>query len=204
MAQKLISINRYIGLNSKHVFSYISEEYAILKQLRQLKKLKTALTQKNTKKPKYRQGFSSNYHNFKHDNGKYSTAEKLFKKLLDKHNVKYVHEYRVKLKDFIGKTHNYYIDFYIPEVKLAIEINPLFHYTYESVKIRDKLKARLLKRRMHIKTIDIKAYIRVKQKNRIKRLITTIDNTKALNLIQKIKRMKPNKETLIYWISVKR
>jgi very-short-patch-repair endonuclease len=104
-------------------------------------------------------GFSANCHNYNRNKNVYSEAENQFKELLEQHNIKdYLHEFKVKVRDIRGKIRTYHIDFYFPSLKLAIEINPMFHYTFKTVVTRDKLRALLLKKNYHINTIDIKVH----------------------------------------------
>jgi hypothetical protein len=143
-------------------------------------------------------GFSANYHNYLKDKSSYSIAERQFKELLEHCGLNdFIHEFKVKVRDFKGTNHTYHMDFYFPLFKIAIEINPLFHYTYNSVAMRDKLRAKLLKRKAHIETIDIKVY----QKVRKGKLETFIDYEKAFKIIQIIlNKRKVHRETLLNFI----
>ena len=190
-----IQINRYKGIDNDKI-TIVSEEIATLKLLSKLDKLKEQITQQNRQKPNYRKGFSSNYHNFNRLENSYSIAESLFRQLLNEHCLNdFIHEFPIKLHDSLMHTHNYHIDFYFPALKLAIEINPAFHYTYQTVAIRDIIKTNLLKRKAHVKTLDVKVIHKVKKG----KLLTMLDIKTANKTIRQIKQLmqKPANRELI-------
>jgi hypothetical protein len=88
------------------------------------------------------------------------------------------------------------LDFFIPEIKLAIEISPNFHHSYETVAIRDKLRASLLKRKNNITTIEVKVCFRTK-----KGVIETYLDKKSVDYaIKEIKTAKKSQESLNYYL----
>lgn len=175
-------------------------ELVLLRDLKRLdteKKLKTKLNRLNKENGKYRKGFSSNFHNFERDNNTYSKAEDLFKDLLLEHNLsEFIHEHKVKVKDINDRTHTYHLDFYFYNLKVCIEVNPIFHETYRVVKIRDNLREYLLKRKMHIKTFKL----RVLHKCKKGKLLTRIDKRQSKRIIKKLKSLKVSKETLTFYL----
>lgn len=174
------------------------DEIELTKQCRLNEIEKNNITAFNKSIGKKIKGFSTNYHNHERDKKNYSIAEKQFKELLLNHGLTdFIHEHKIKVKDVKGIVHTYHIDFYFPLFRLAIEINPTFHYSYNVVAIRDKLRAKLLKRKLHIETIDIKVYFRTRKG----KLETFIDYNKAFSVIEKIlRKRKIHKETLAYYI----
>jgi very-short-patch-repair endonuclease len=194
-----IQINRYKGLTGDKAI-IVSEEIATLKMLNQLDKEKTRITKWNKSHHVNIKGFSSNFHNYNRSNNNYSIAECLFKDQLELNNIKFLHEFQIKVKDALFNSHSYHLDFFIPEIKLAIEISPLFHFTYQTVAIRDKLRTALLKRKCGIKTMVVKVHFRT-VKGKTETYLNIEDTKKALATIKKLKRLKPHKETLNAYIS---
>jgi len=190
-----ITIQKYRCLDN-NVHAHIIEELKTLQELRALNIEKENITAWNKSHHINIKGFSANFHNFKRTSDSYSIAESLFRDTLELNNISYLHEFQIKAKDALLNSHSYHLDFYIPEIKLAIEISPLFHFTYKTVAIRDKLRTSLLARKHNIKTIVIKVHFRTK-KGRVETYLNVNDVEKAIKLIKKLKQKKPNKETLL-------
>jgi hypothetical protein len=191
-----IEINRYIGIDNTKI-SIVSEEIQTLKHLSRLDKEKMALTAYNKRNHINIKGFSANFHNWNRNKDNYSIAENLFREQLELNDLTdYLHEYAIQVKDALLKSHNYHLDFYFPSIKLAIEISPLFHFKYETVAVRDKIRTALLKRKHGIKTIVIKVHFRTINK-RIETYLNIEDTKQAIKEIKKLKRKKPHKETLL-------
>jgi len=189
-----IQISRYKGIDNSKV-SIVHTEIQTLKHLKALDIEKLNITAFNKKNHVNVKGFSANYHNYARTNNNYSIAEKLFQEQLELNGItSYLHEFKIQVKDALFNSHCYHLDFYIPEIKLAIEISPLFHFTYKTVAIRDKLRESLLKRKHGIKTIVIKVHFRVK-KGHTETYLNSKDIEIAINLIKKLREI-PHKETL--------
>jgi 5'(3')-deoxyribonucleotidase len=173
------------------------EEIKLTQQLRLKEIEKCNITRYNKLIGKKIKGFSANAHNYNRDGNVYSIAEMQFKELLESYGINFIHEYQVKVKDIKNNVHSYHLDFYIPELRLAIEVNPLFHYTYETVAIRDNLRSRLLKRKADITTWDLKVYFKT-----VKGVTQTfIDYEKAFKIIEQIlKAKKVHKGLLINYL----
>lgn len=108
----------------------------------------------------------------------------------------FIHEFPIKVKDSLGTWHIYHLDFYFPAFKLAIEINPAFHYTYETVAIRDTIRNKLLSRKAHIKTLNVDLVFKTKKKIQY----TSLEQKSVKKALKTLKRMstkKPHKETLL-------
>jgi len=193
-----IQVNRYKGIDSSKI-TIVNEEIATLKLLNELNIQKENITKYNKDNNIKVKGFSANFHNFERSNNNYSTAENLFKEQLELNNIAFLHEFQIKIRDALFNSHTYHLDFYIPEIKLAIEISPLFHFTYQTVAIRDKLRESLLKRKHGIKTIIIKVHFRT-IKGHTETYLNTVDTKKALATIKQLKRKKPNKETMLAYL----
>src|SRR5208282_962406 len=116
----------------------------------------------------------------------YSLAERIFKDILSHSGLNdCIHEHKIRVKDAIGKVHNYHIDFYFPNQRIAIEINPDFHYDYEPVVVSDKLRTQILKR-YGITVIGIHVNIRQLPHSQL----TTLDKSdvkSTLSLLRKLK-----------------
>lgn len=197
-----IQLNRYQGLDSSKVL-IVSEEVATLKMLEELNLEKERITAYNKLNHVDIKGFSANFHNFNRSRESYSIAESLFRDQLEGNQIKdFLHEHAVSVKDSLGKTHLYHLDFFIPSIKTAIEISPLFHYTYQTVAIRDKLRTSLLKRKHHINTLVIKVHFRTRR-GRLETYLNPNDVKTVLRTVRKQLRGKPSKETILYW-SVKK
>jgi len=98
---------------------------------------------------------------------------------------KVFHELPIKLKDDKNKTHFYHLDFYDLATNTNIEISPKFHETYKKVKDSDNLRSHLLKSKLGIKTLEIKAN-NIKDKTlekQIKKTIRIIKKSKPNNRI---------------------
>lgn len=190
--QALKQIN-YLGLDNK-VHAHIIEELNTLKELRQLNIEKENITKFNKANHINIKGFSSNFHNFKRNSDNYSIAESLFRDVLELNNISFLHEFQIKIRDILLNSHSYHLDFFIPEIKLAVEISPLFHFTYKTVAIRDKLRTSLLLKH-GIKTLVIKVHFRTR-KGRIETYLNVKDVETTIKQIKKLKRI-PNKETLL-------
>lgn len=193
-----LELNSYRGLDNSKV-KIISEELETLKTLQQLEFIASEKTKRNKQLGTIRKGFSANAHNYSRDAKIFSIAEELFKEVLESEGFKnYVHELKIIVKDTVLNSHIYHIDFYFPSLKLAIEINPLFHYTYQNVLIRDQLRSKLLARKHGIKTLDVK----VLHKTVKGKFLTQLEpkSTKlAINYLKKHSD-KINKQTLSYWV----
>lgn len=145
-------------------------------------------------KPKNVKGFyaCSKNHNQKRNNKIYSIPELVFKKIIDKHKVNFIHEHRIKAKN--SKLHIYHLDFFIYDKRIDIEINPSYHDSYSVVRVRDKLKKHLLKEHYHIKTVTVTVnYKRVNGK--LKPVLKGY--RKALNII---KNAPLSCETLLHYL----
>jgi very-short-patch-repair endonuclease len=188
-----ITINRYKCLDNK-VHAHIIEELKTLQELRELNIEKENITKFNKANHINVKGFSANFHNFKRTSDNFSIAEALFRDVLELNNINFLHEFQIKVKDILLRIHSYHLDFFIPEIKLAVEISPLFHFTYKTVAIRDKLRESLLLKH-GIKTHVVKVHFRT-VKGRTETYLNVKDVEKALKLIKKLKQ-KPNKETLL-------
>ena len=146
-------------------------------------------------------GFSANSHNYGRTKNVYSLAENIFKdKLLNSGLSKehWIHEYPIQVKDVSGKSHTYHIDFYFPKQRLAVEINPMFHYNYAPVALRDQLRAKILSR-YGIKTLDIKVNIRQLPHSQITSL-DKADVVRAIKLLRSLKNQ-PNSGVLDHYIT---
>jgi very-short-patch-repair endonuclease len=122
-----------------------------------------------------------NSHNQQHDKNVYSIAEEKFRKILVKHKIEFLHEFKIKCKNL--KNHTYYIDFFIPKQRVAIEINPKFHNTLNTVKYTDVLREKLLLNH-GIKTITINVYYH-KQHGKIEPYLNETDIKKVLKILRK-------------------
>ena len=133
-----------------------------------------------------RKGFSANSHNYKRSHTDYSLAERIFKDtLLHKKLTDWIHEHNIKVKDSLGKIHNYHLDFYFPNQRIAIEINPDFHYDYEPVVVCDKLRSQVLSR-YGITVIGIHVNIRQLPHSQI----TTLDKSDVKNTLSLLRKLK--------------
>ena len=194
-----IQLNRYKGLDNSKVL-IVSEEIATLKLLEKLNLEKENITKFNKANHIKIKGFSANFHNFNRSENSYSIAEDLFRRVLEDHNINsYLHEYQIKVKDVIGKNHTYHLDFYLPSIKLAIEISPLFHFTYETVAIRDQLRTSLLKRKVGIETQVVKVHFRT-VKSKTETYLNPKDVNQIISIIKRKLRNKPHKETLARYL----
>jgi len=192
-----IQINRYKGIDNSKV-SIVHSEIATLKTLVLLNKEKERITAYNKLNHVAIKGFSANFHNYKRSENNFSIAENLFREQLELNGItNWLHEHKVQIKDALNQTHTYHLDFFIPEIKLAIEISPLFHFTYETVAIRDKLRESLLKRKLGINTIVVKVHFRTRKGN-IETFINNADTVKAIKAIKKLSK-KSNPETLTFY-----
>jgi hypothetical protein len=191
-----MQINRYKGIDESRI-SIVHEELRTLKQLKALDKEKQNITAFNKAHHVNIKGFSSNFHNYNRSSDNYSIAENLFREILELNNISFIHEHKIQIRDALLNAHNYHLDFFIPDIKLAIEISPLFHFTYETVAIRDKLRESLLLRKQGIKTLVIKVHFRTRKKI-IETYLNSSDTDKAIKTIKQLKR-KPHKETLLYY-----
>jgi hypothetical protein len=173
---------------------FINTELKLLSEIQQLNIEKQNITELNKHKL-HKKGFHHciNSHNPNKDKDVFSHAEKEFYDLAIKEGFNFLHEHKVKVKDIKGITHTYSLDFYDALRKANIEINPLFHYTYETVRKRDILRILLLKKKRHIKTFHVLAYYNVKAKR------CEIDREQALKVLKEVKKLKVNRESLIYY-----
>jgi hypothetical protein len=176
----------------------VHEEIRTLKTLVLLNKEMKNITAYNKANHVNIKGFSANFHNCGRNSEHYSIAENLFREQLELNGINtYLHEHKVTVRDALFNAHIYHLDFYIPDIKLAIEISPLFHFTYKSVAIRDKLRESLLKRKHGINTVVVKVHFRTR-KGIMETYINPVDSKKAINKIRKLSQ-KPNKETLTFY-----
>ena len=133
-----------------------------------------------------RKGFSANSHNYKRSAKEYSLAERIFKEsLINSGLTDWIHEHKIKVKDAIGKIRIYHIDFYFPNQRIAIEINPDFHYDYEPVVVCDKLRSQVLSR-YGITVIGIHVNIRQLPHSQI----TTLDKSDVKNTLSLLRKLK--------------
>lgn len=100
---------------------------------------------------------------------------KLFNGFFEERKV--YHEFPIKVKDEIGKTHNYHLDFYDTITQSNIEISPNFHKSYKIVVDSDKRRERLLKK-LNIKVYHIRA-------NNVKEKTLKSQIKKTINIIKK-------------------
>lgn len=193
-----IQINRYRGIDDSKV-TIVNEEIATLKLLNQLDKEKVRITAWNKEHHVTIKGFSANFHNYGRTSDNYSIAENLFREQLELNGItNYLHEHKIIVRDALYRAHTYHLDFFIPDIKLAIEISPLFHFTYETVAIRDKLRESLLKRKLGINVLVVKVHFRTRKGH----IETFINHADSVRVIKAIKRMskKSNPETLTHYI----
>lgn len=193
----MISIDKITG----QINVELQTEIATINHLKRLDIIKNEITELNKLNNKNVKGFSANQHNYKRSSKQYSEAEQLFKDALNlaglKENLDYFHEHKVKVRDVHNRIHVYHLDFYFPSLKICVEINPMFHYTYEVVAIRDKLRASLLKRKLNIKTLDLKVYMKTR-KGKTYMALDVKQCDKILNeILNKIHN--PHKETLLFY-----
>jgi len=176
-------------------------ELELLEQFSKVKIAEKARTELNKANGCKVKGFSANCHNYSRDSTVYSMAESIFKdKLLNSGLSKehWIHEYPIQVKDVSGKSHTYHIDFYFPKQRLAVEINPMFHYNYAPVALRDQLRAKILSR-YGIKTLDIKVNIRQLPHSQI----TSLDKADVVRAIKLLRSLKnhPNSGVLDHYIT---
>ncbi len=93
----------------------------------------------------------------------------------------------LKVMDYKNPNFVFYADFYLPNKKLDIEINPAFHKSYKPVFNRDKKREKLLKDKLHVKTFKITP----KELNDIKRV---------KEIINEINKIPISKEVLTYYL----
>ena len=192
-----IQISRYKGIDES-LISIVHSEIATLKTMVKLNKEKERITAWNKANHVEIKGFSVNFHNYARNSDNFSIAENLFREQLELNGItNFIHEHKVVIRDALYRAHTYHLDFYIPEIKLAIEISPLFHFTYETVAIRDKLRTSLLKRKLGIETIVVKVHFRTR-KGKLETYINPEDSEKAISEIKKLSEF-PSKETLPYY-----
>lgn len=157
------------------------------------KNLRTANIIVDCEKQKPRaSGFSNHKQSRTRDPKIYTIAESKLKELADSYGLHYVHELRIKVKDYFNRLHTYKLDFYFPASKINVEINPLFHKTYLLVNTRDRLRKKLLKK-LGIKSYAIDAYC---GKNPLE---TTIDKNRARKILSLISKTQTSRETLSYY-----
>ena len=198
MNPETIQISRYIGIDNSKV-SIVHEELKTLQTMVKLNKEMRNITAYNKANHVAVKGFSANFHNYKRISDSYSIAENLFREQLELNGItNYLHEHKVTIKDILGNMHNYHLDFYMPSIKLCIEISPLFHQTYLTVAVRDKLRTSLLKRKLGIKTVVVRVHFRIR-KGITETFINPVDVKSVMSEIKKLGK-NPNKETLTYYI----
>ena len=116
----------------------------------------------------------------------YSLAERIFKEsLINNGLTDWIHEHKIKLRMPLGKIHIYHIDFYFPNQRIAVEINPDFHYDYEPVVVCDKLRTQVLSR-YGITVIGIHVNIRQLPHSQI----TTLDKSDVKNTLSLLRKLK--------------
>jgi hypothetical protein len=100
-------------------------------------------------------GFATIYHNYSHSPDKFSQSEDLVRRALEalgyKKNVDWTHEFAIKGKVGRGERWHYWLDFFMPEHMLDIEVDPKFHSTFTPYLIRCRIRTKRLKR-VHIRT----------------------------------------------------
>lgn len=193
-----IQINRYRGLDNSKV-NIVHSEIATLKTMIKLNKEKDRITAWNKKNHITIKGFSANFHNYARNSDNFSIAENLFREQLELNGItNYLHEHKIIVRDALYRAHTYHLDFFIPDIKLAIEISPLFHFTYETVAIRDKLRESLLKRKLGINVLVVKVHFRTR-KGHIETFINHADSVRAIKAIKRMSK-KSNPETLTHYI----
>jgi hypothetical protein len=157
-----------------------------LKFLTSLKNLKDC-----EKKPVKGKGFSNSLvKNQKRSKDVYTVAEAKFKAISDSFELNHLHEWCIPVKDAELQLHNYKLDFYYPESKIAVEISPNFHFSYKPVFIRDKIRKKALNQKFGIKVFTVKA-----------NQFNEIDVKYARNILRIIKAAQTSPETLEYWFS---
>lgn len=80
---------------------------------------------------------------------KSTSAEKAVCKALDELNVRYIRQFSVRTP-----RKQYYIDIYIPSLRLAIEVDGKYHYTERQKRLDANRSACLRKLNIHIYRID--------------------------------------------------
>lgn len=145
-------------------------------------------------------GFHNGFHNQNHDKNSFSIAEQQFKDYCFKHGIDIkdlLHEHKVKFKWVKGSTTKSSIvhpDFLHITTRIIIEINPMFHYTYKPVVVRDARKIKQLRKHGY-KVFRIKVFI-----GTVKGKYTTKLNLKYANKVVNImKRAKQSREQLGYY-----
>ena len=132
-------------------------------------------------------GFHNCYHNPSHDKDSYSHAENQFKQLCQKlgfeANVDFIHEKKVKTLE-CGRVKQFYLDFYFIRKRISVEINPMFHLTYQKVRNRDTIKRKILRRHFNIEQFNIKV------------INGDIDSIYASKVLEMIRNAPNSKETL--------
>lgn len=165
-------------------------DLTIEKQLRFLETFKNI--KDIEKKKSCSKGFSNgSILNQARDSHIYTKAEQLFKNLCESFNLNPVHELKIKVKDSENRLHLFKLDFYFQDSKIDVEISPAFHKTYRIVAIRDKLKAKLLKKD-GIKVYHVDVIFKHDE--------TFIDINKAKKLCLMIQKATTKKSCLNYWI----
>jgi hypothetical protein len=192
-----VQINRYKGIDETKI-TVVHEEIKTLKHLKELDLEKQRIILFNKKNHVNIKGFSANFHNYGRTENNYSVAENLFREQLELNGIDFLHEFKIQVKDALFNNHCYHLDFYIPEIKLAIEISPLFHFTYKIVAIRDKLRESLLKRKHGILTHVVKVHFRT-VKGHTETYLNVSDVSNAIKLIKNLKKT-TNKETLFHYL----
>lgn len=125
--------------------------------------------------------FNANFYNLKGEKlqkkgnkriKRYSINELYFYQIMKNYFKKYniIHEKIIKIN---SKT-RYYLDFFILEKNLAIEIDPFFHLTYKKVQNRDILRDKTIKDKFEIVTIRINEK-ELRNNNFLENLKLTID-----------------------------
>lgn len=147
-----------------------------------------------------RGNFHNCYHNYNHDKNGFSIAEKQFKDYCLKHGLNLkdlLHEHKIKFKWIKGNTTKssvVHADFLHVPTRIIIEINPMFHYTYQPVVERDARKIKQL-RKHGFRVFRIKVFIGTR-----KGKYTTKLNLKYANeVVNTIKRAEESKEQLAYY-----
>ena len=176
-------------------------ELELLEQFSKVKIAEKARTELNKANGCKVKGFSTNCHNYSRDSTVYSMAESIFKnKLLNSGFSKadFIHEFPVTVRDKKGQIHRYHLDFYFPKLKLAIEINPEFHYSYEPVVIRDKIR-NLVLLRYGIRTLEI--HVEIENYSQVHKNITSLNKADVKQVLKTLRalRHKPSIETLDYY-----
>jgi hypothetical protein len=121
----------------------------------------------------------------------------LFKDIIEKlfPDLPFTHEQFVNFKQN-GKSRHFWLDFFFPTLRIAVEINPAWHEQYQPVIDQDKVKTELLATRRNIQTIPVRVKGRM-VKGRWQPSLNQEDTRKAIRIL---KQAQISPECLNYYI----